>query len=100
MIEYQTGLALPIIRLHGLYTQVSAGYGRVQDSRDEILVVKGPNICIDSVCLLNRFMQNLANDPKDPNNPSSVVKFIGLDELGGAPYEVFGFFQGDGAVSL
>ena len=93
MIEYQTGLALPIIRLHGLYTQVSAGYGRVQDSRDEILVVKGPNICIDSVCLLNRFMQNLANDPKDPNNPSSVVKFIGLDELGGAPYEVLVSFK-------
>ena len=93
MIEYQTGLALPIIRLHGLYTQVSAGYGRVRDSRDEILVVKGPNICIDSVCLLNRFMQNLANDPKDPNNPSSVVKFIGLDELGGAPYEVLVSFK-------
>eukprot|EP00435_Cladocopium_sp_Y103_P056605 s892_g19.t1 len=86
MIEYQTALALPIIRLHGLYTQVSAGY--VPGVRNEILVVKGPNICIDSVCLLNRFMQNLA----DPNDPSSV-KFIGLDELGGAPYEVLVSFK-------
>ena len=81
MIEYQTGLALPVIRLHGLYTQVNYG----SETRNELLVVKGPNICIDSVCLLNRFMQNI--------DPSSVVKFIGLDELGGASYEVLVSFK-------
>eukprot|EP00438_Fugacium_kawagutii_P015521 Skav201962 [mRNA] locus=scaffold103:236065:236760:+ [translate_table: standard] len=88
MIEYQTALSLPIIRLHGLYTEVSGAYSAL---RNEILVVKGPNICVDSVCLLNRFVQNLLT--QRDSDPSSAVKFVGIDELGGAPYDVLVTFK-------
>eukprot|EP00439_Symbiodinium_sp_Y106_P071685 s80_g12.t3 len=57
MIEYQTGLILPTIRLHGLYTEAS--YAPSGRRGEEVLVIKGPNICTDSVCVLNKFLSNL-----------------------------------------
>ncbi|CAK9030903.1 Transmembrane protein 144 homolog A (Transmembrane protein 144 homolog 1), partial [Durusdinium trenchii] len=84
MIEYQTGLQLPTIRLHGLYTQVRHRDVWADATRGkQLLVLKGPNICLDSVCLLNRFSENL----------SSKHQFVGLDELGGAPYETLASFR-------
>eukprot|EP00913_Durusdinium_trenchii_P029784 g27910.t1 len=62
MIEYQTGLQLPTIRLHGLYTQVRHRDVWADATRGkQLLVLKGPNICLDSVCLLNRFSENLSS---------------------------------------
>merc|ERR1711865_794921 len=61
MIHYQTGLVLPVIRLHGLYT--NALYNPTRTS--EVLVIKGPNICADSVCLLNRFAALAAGIPEN-----------------------------------
>lgn len=49
MIEYQTGLQLPTIRLHGLYTQVRHRDVWADATRGkQLLVLKGPNICLDS----------------------------------------------------
>jgi len=110
MIEYQTGLTLPVIRLHGLYTD--ALYAPARTS--EVLVVKGPNICVDSACLLNRFSTGSARPETSFSNDSahgrrlrsvsdactrlgangtSQIAFVGLDELGGAPYRVLAAFR-------
>eukprot|EP00392_Amoebophrya_sp_AT5.2_P005464 g5473.t1 len=70
MIKYQTRLDLPLIRVTGKYTGMSYTYrlpvggrlGGVGDlewsryGRDpvDILVAKGPNICVDPICILKK----------------------------------------------
>lgn len=100
MIYYQTGMKLPSIRLHGLYTDAMYAPSRL----DELLVVKGPNICVDAVCLLNRFaalamspgsaMPTSEDDACDAAAGIGVSpRFVGLDELGGAPYRTLASFR-------
>lgn len=95
MIEYQTGLTLPVIRLHGLYTE--AVYAPTTSR--EVLVIKGPNICVDSACLLNRFFGGGARLGEGEGRATledgteRLGVFVGLDELGGAPYRVLAAFK-------
>ncbi|CAE7288558.1 unnamed protein product, partial [Symbiodinium sp. CCMP2456] len=95
MIEYQTGLILPTIRLHGLYTEVS--YTPSGRRGEEVLVIKGPNICTDSVCVLNKFLSNLLGQSSAGGTAEDggnyKLKFVGLDELGGASYEEMASFK-------
>lgn len=102
MIRYQTGLQLPVIRVHGLYTR--AAYTGA--SSREVLIVKGPNICLDPVCLLNRFAAGLPDGDsiwkRDHTSPETVkeqcgsgrndLSFVGLDELRGAAYSKISSF--------
>jgi len=115
MIRYQTGLSLPVVRLHGLYT----GVVYAPAGSTEVLVVKGPNICLDPVCLLNRFVAAAVGS--GPNGSVAAggdgsalepvsdisqygrshrggghaarLRFIGLDELHGAPYAKIASFR-------
>ncbi|CAK0805594.1 unnamed protein product [Prorocentrum cordatum] len=88
MVEYQTGFVLPTIRLHGLYTE--ATYSPSGGNR--VLVVKGPNICVDSVCLLNRFTSGKSRPPPEECEGPRPC-FLGLDELGGLPYRELAAFR-------
>jgi len=93
MVEFQSGHSMPVIRLHGLYTNATYSPTRL----NQVLVVKGPNICVDPACLLNRFSwtSDYFNRPKAPQDvkPSDRITFWGLDELGGAPYDVLASFR-------
>merc|ERR1719447_2340685 len=97
MIQYQTGLRLPSIRMHGLYTRAIHAPSRT----NQVLVIKGPNICIDPPCLLNRFVWGDAyfDRPKSPAEAEALGPllarpvFFGLDELGGAPYQELASFK-------
>mmetsp|Transcript_118984 Transcript_118984/g.379418 ORF Transcript_118984/g.379418 Transcript_118984/m.379418 type:complete len:696 (+) Transcript_118984:79-2166(+) len=98
MIEYQTGLAVPVIRMHGLYT--NAVYTPTRSH--QVLVVKGPNICVDPACLLNRFSwdEDYFHRPHSTAEADDAAArglrrftFFGLDELGGAPYPKLASFR-------
>ncbi|CAD7965015.1 unnamed protein product [Amoebophrya sp. A120] len=61
MIRYQTGLDLPAIRVSGKYTGMQYGWKETQvgtttakKNQFDILVAKGPNICVDPICLLKK----------------------------------------------
>jgi len=98
MIEYQTGLSLPVVRLHGLYTRAVYAPRRSK----QVLVVKGPNICLDPPCLLNRFswgedyfqrpMTPQAASERPPNNDDPITYF-GMDEIAGMPYSELASFK-------
>eukprot|EP00927_Polykrikos_kofoidii_P081678 TRINITY_DN7932_c0_g2_i1.p1 TRINITY_DN7932_c0_g2~~TRINITY_DN7932_c0_g2_i1.p1 ORF type:complete len:677 (+),score=95.96 TRINITY_DN7932_c0_g2_i1:39-2033(+) len=91
MIEHQTGLSLPVIRMHGLYTDALYDPVRVR----EVLVIRGPNICVDSGCMLNRFVRLLAESASSMENSAELIfpSFYEKDELGGASYRTLGSFQ-------
>lgn len=74
MIRFQTGLSLPVVRLHGLYT--GARYSATNPQ--EVLVVKGPNICLDPSCLLNRFAASAANGSE--HRFAADMRFVSMDE--------------------
>eukprot|EP00927_Polykrikos_kofoidii_P024091 TRINITY_DN21982_c0_g1_i1.p1 TRINITY_DN21982_c0_g1~~TRINITY_DN21982_c0_g1_i1.p1 ORF type:complete len:672 (-),score=80.94 TRINITY_DN21982_c0_g1_i1:28-2043(-) len=88
MIRFQTGLSLPVVRLHGLYT--GARYSAT--SPHEVLVVKGPNICLDPGCLLNRFAASAAGGSGDRFTDN--LRFVSMDEIiGGLAYERMASFR-------
>eukprot|EP00928_Gymnodinium_smaydae_P054463 TRINITY_DN38220_c0_g1_i1.p1 TRINITY_DN38220_c0_g1~~TRINITY_DN38220_c0_g1_i1.p1 ORF type:complete len:716 (-),score=111.03 TRINITY_DN38220_c0_g1_i1:14-2161(-) len=120
MVRYQTGLELPVVRLHGLYTGVVYSPPNPRAAFEEVLVVKGPNICLDPVCLLNRLLNGRpdgavfasaasseaaaargggisgrcgADTYAGAASPGSALKFVGLDEYPGASYARIAAFR-------
>lgn len=69
MIRYQTGVDLPVIRVAGKYTEMSYAFPRreLHEKWNKVLIAKGPNICLDPVCMLRQYERKFSEDGRRLN---------------------------------